>query len=155
MIVVISDSHDNLANLKKVASFVREQKVETIIHCGDIASLDVLKDVFGDFKGEIHAVLGNLDIDRDFPMKVKNFPQLKIYSGYGELEKMAFTHFPQKAKELAKSGKYEIVFYGHTHKPWEETINKTKVVNPGNIAGLIYRASFATYKNRELKLIIL
>jgi len=155
MIAVISDSHDNLANLKKVASFVKEQKIETIIHCGDIASIEVLKEAFGDFKGDIHAVLGNLDIDRDFPLKVKNFPNLKIYSEYGEVNGIAFTHFPQRAKRLAESGKYEIVFYGHTHKPWEETINKAKMVNPGNIAGLLYRATFATYDKGKLKLIIL
>ena len=125
MIAIISDSHDNLANLKKAASLIKEQDIEAIIHCGDAASADVLKKAFKNFKGNIYISLGNMDKDRGFPLKIKSFPNLKIYPEYGTLKDIAFAHFPQTARELAESGKYEIVFYGHTHKPWEETINKT------------------------------
>ncbi|PIP57073.1 YfcE family phosphodiesterase, partial [Candidatus Woesebacteria bacterium CG22_combo_CG10-13_8_21_14_all_45_10] len=34
-IVVISDSHGNIANLKHVLGFAKKIKAEAIIHCGD------------------------------------------------------------------------------------------------------------------------
>ena len=70
-------------------------------------------------------------------------------------KKIAFTHFPEKAKELAINNKYDFVFYGHTHMPWEEKIGKCIVLNPGNVTGIFYPATFAIYdleKNKfELK----
>ncbi|OGF20453.1 hypothetical protein A2Y83_04865, partial [Candidatus Falkowbacteria bacterium RBG_13_39_14] len=59
--------------------------------------------------------------------------------------KIAFTHFPWTAKELAETGKYKYVFYGHTHKPWEEHIGDCKLINPGTLAGMFYKASFAVW----------
>jgi len=60
-------------------------------------------------------------------------------------KKIAWTHFPQFAKPLAVTGKYDAVFYGHTHKKHEEKIGKTLLVNPGNIMGNPGPASFAVY----------
>lgn len=154
MIAIISDSHDNLANLKKVASFVKEKRIDTIIHCGDVASVQVMRQAFGKFNGNIYIAMGNLDKERDFPAEVP-YPNWKIHQEFGSLRNIAFTHFPEKARELAESGKYGIVFYGHTHKPWEEKVKGTRMINPGNVAGLFYRASFATYEKGRLKLVIL
>ena len=50
-------------------------------------------------------------------------------------KKIAVVHYPEKARALAESGKYEMVFYGHTHKPWEERIGQCRLVNPGELAG--------------------
>jgi len=152
-IAIISDSHDNAANLKKAYSIIKEENIKTIIHCGDIASIEVLKEVFGKLKGKIYASLGNMDKDRDFPIeKDSKLPQLKVFSEYGTIKDIAFTHFPEIAKNLSKTNKYKIVFYGHTHKPWEEHIGKARMVNPGNIAGIMYRATFAIYDTETEKL---
>lgn len=35
------------------------------------------------------------------------------------------------------------MFYGHTHKPWEETVGKATLLNPGTLAGLWYKPTFA------------
>ena len=49
------------------------------------------------------------------------------------------------------------IFYGHNHKPWEQTMGKTKLVNPGTLAGMFYKASFAVLdlEKSKLELIIL
>jgi hypothetical protein len=97
-----------------------------------------------------------MDKERDFPIKKDlKFPQLKVYSDYGSIKKIAFTHFPEIARKLSETKKYDIVFYGHTHKPWEENIGKTRMVNPGNLAGIFYKATFAIYNDGKLKLIII
>ncbi|MFH1192432.1 MAG: metallophosphoesterase family protein [bacterium] len=46
---------------------------------------------------------------------------------------------------MAESGKYDYVFYGHTHKPWEEMVGECKLLNPGTLAGMFYRATFAVW----------
>ena len=157
-IAIISDTHDNLANLKKAISFIKEEKIEIIIHCGDICAPGTLKEAFKDFPGKAHIVFGNVDGDRFTITKIafEELPHVKIWGDLGEIEiddkKIAFCHFPEFAKELASSQKYDLVFYGHTHKPWEEKINKTKLVNPGNLAGLFYKATFAIYDTKTDKL---
>ncbi len=160
---IISDTHDNIINFKKAIEWMKKEKIKTVIHCGDISSPMTLKEVSQDFKGKIHLVFGNMDDKRLFEQflskeKIKN----AIFHGQtGEIEKdhkkIAFSHFPEVAKKLALSKKYDLVFYGHTHKPWEEKINHCRLVNPGNLAGIFYRATFAVYdtKNDILELKIL
>ena len=101
-------------------------------------------------------VFGNVE-DRELTaQKAKDFSNVKHYGDLGETEiggkKIAFIHYPEKAKELAKSGKYDLVFYGHNHKPWEETIGHCRLVKPGTLAGLFNKATFAVYDTETDKL---
>ena len=41
-IAIISDVHDNIPNLKKILNYCIENKIEKIICCGDLASLETL-----------------------------------------------------------------------------------------------------------------
>lgn len=159
-IAIISDTHDNLPNLKRAVKMIEAENIKTIIHCGDIASRETLKELSEIFKGKSFLVFGNMDKDYLTNQKAnkKDFPNFKFFDQIGEIvldeKKIAFTHFPDLAKKMAVSQNWDIIFYGHTHKPWEEKIGKTRLANPGNLAGLLYRATFAIYdtKNDELKL---
>ena len=152
-IAIVSDTHDNLANIKKAIDLMKKEKVEVLLHCGDISTQETLDEIAKNFFGEFHFVLGNME-EKKFPEEIfaENFKELKT-----EDKKISFTHFPDIAKELAKSQNYDIVFYGHTHKPWEETLRRgsgreTRLVNPGNLAGIWYRATFAIYDTKTDKL---
>ncbi|RLC33391.1 YfcE family phosphodiesterase [Candidatus Shapirobacteria bacterium] len=161
-IAIISDIHDNLANLEKFLNWARKNKIEELIVCGDLcAPATLTKTLAPGFKGRIHLVYGNV-CDRSVEMeKAKNFSHLIHYGDKGEFEidgrKVALVHKPDKAKELAKSNKYDIVFYGHTHQPWIETINHTQLINPGTLAGMFSKATFAVWDtdNNKLELKIL
>ena len=78
-----------------------------------------------------------------------------IFKKHGEIKmagkSIAFVHYPDIAKKLAKSGKYDFVFYGHTHKPWEETAGKCKMLNPGNVANELYPPTFAIWNTENDK----
>jgi len=139
----------------------------------------------GNVAKQVKFLLRGKHLEKDY---FKDFPNLKIWKKFGEIEiskkttthpppshspkasglLIAFCHSPKTALGLAFSQKYDIVFYGHTHKPWETTphqsklgtgqeIRKTKLVNPGNIAGLFFKPTFAIYdiKTNKLKLCIL
>jgi len=124
-ILIVSDSHDNLPNLKKALIFAKKEKIKTLIHCGDISSAETFYFLRNNFVGKIHAVRGNADND------LKNLSataELKI----GEI-KIAANHYPAKARKLAKSQKYDFVFYGHNHRPWVRIIGKTILANPGTL----------------------
>lgn len=162
-IAIISDTHDNLANTKKAADFIKKENIKTVIHCGDIFKLETVKEILEVFKGKLYIIFSPADasfsgIPED---SFKNFKRVKIFEEFGEIKiggkKIAFCHFPEIAKELVLRQKYDLVFYGHTHKPWLEKIGKTKIVNPGNLAGIFYKATFAVYNiktdNLELKIL--
>jgi len=159
-IAIISDSHDNLVSLRQTLSLIEKERIGTLIHCGDVSSVSTLEKILYNFSGPFYLALGNADGDlsnSDF----KEFSEAKIWQEFGEIsadqKKIAFSHSPEIAKNLARSQKYDFVFHGHTHKPWEEKIGKTKLVNPGNIAGLYFRPTFAILdiKTEKLRLKLL
>jgi putative phosphoesterase len=60
---IVSDTHDNTANFNKVINFLHTQKIETMLHCGDICNQDTIDESIKNFKGQIHFVRGNGDFD--------------------------------------------------------------------------------------------
>lgn len=186
-IAILSDSHDNIPNLEKALDWINQEGIKIIIHCGDLGAPSILtKVMIPKFSGKIHLVYGNVDDPELLEKEVKNFENIKVHGEVGEIElaantkhsvsRIAFTHQPEKAKELAQSGKYDIVFYGHTHKPWLQQVqinidqnadrrgydlgvnqlrNQRKsamLVNPGTLAGMFYKATFAVYDTETNKL---
>ncbi len=149
-VAIISDSHDNIPNIEKAIEYINKNKVDAIIHCGDLAAPSIIKEEFGPkFSGPIHFVHGNV-ADRELNEKVaQKFSNVTLHGDVGELtlenKRIAFCHHPQTAKELAATGKYDIIFYGHSHIPWEEQVGKTKLLNPGTLAGMFNKATFAIY----------
>ncbi len=162
-IAIISDSHDNIPNIEKAIAWIKDQGIDKLIHCGDVCAPGVLKKLCESFSGDIFLCLGNVDGDHFMFSKIsyEDCPNLKMFKEFGEIElggkKIAINHYPDFAKALAHTGKYDIVFHGHTHKPWEEETNGCRVVNPGNICGFPVKASFAVYDTEsgglELKIL--
>ncbi|NTU66333.1 MAG: YfcE family phosphodiesterase [Candidatus Moranbacteria bacterium] len=160
-IAIISDIHDNIPNLEKVLDYCRKEKIGKMICCGDLMTVETLGHLNENFSGEIFFALGNAD-QRHFPEELfKNhaYGKTKVLESFGEEEfdgkRVAFVHFPEAARELAETGKYDFVFHGHTHKPWEEMIGNCKVLNPGNVANQHYPPTFAIWntKNDLFKLV--
>lgn len=151
LIGIISDSHDNLANIEKSLTWLKEQGVELLIHCGDVCAPATLREIAENFSGPIHLVFGNVDGDhfRMTKLAMSDLSNVKIHGEKGEIEadgkKIVFTHFPDFGRGLATSGNYDIVFVGHTHQPWIEKINHCLLVNPGTLAGMFSKATFAIY----------
>lgn len=203
-IAILSDSHDNIPNIEKVLKWINKERIKTIIHCGDLCAPGLLnKVILHNYAGEIHLVNGNVGDPEQLEKKAKEFKNVHVYNwhystsarkmtknpdvvmGCGEIEldgkRIAFTHSPSIAKELAQTGKYDYVFYGHTHRPWIEEIQSTKheipnksktqnpndqnpkklksqeaksciLANPGTLAGMFYKATFAVLDTKTDKL---
>ncbi len=157
-IAIVSDTHNNWPNFKKTIEWIKKEKIQLILHCGDISSqetIDQAKEIFdgpasaesyGEAK-DIKFVRGNGDFGLNLPEKMElNIEGNPPSPGaLARQRKIAFCHFPNIAKELAQSGKYNVVFYGHTHKPWDEKIENCRMINPGELAGQLYKPTFAVY----------
>lgn len=162
---IISDIHDNLSNLSKALNYCHENKIKEIIFCGDLSNYETLKYLLKKFSGGMYLVDGNNDEFLWNKIKNSNFkkenPKIKIFSKIGEFSlsgfKIAITHFQWTAEDLAKKEKYDLVFFGHSHKPFYKKINKAELINPGNVANLLFSPSFAIYDTikRKPKLILL
>lgn len=156
-IAILSDSHDNLPNIEKAIKYINKQKISTIIHCGDVCAPSILRLMAQLFKGqELHVVKGNVDGDIDgFKKQMENYPQIIYHGNTGKVEidglKIVFCHEPFVAQKMAQSQKYDFVFYGHNHKPWQDKIGKTTLLNPGTLAGLFNKATFAIFDTQTQK----
>jgi len=149
----------------KVLNYCRENKIEKIICCGDLASFETLDFLNDNFTGEIFFVFGNMDDDylKNYPFENDQYKNTKIFRDFGEAEienkQIAFVHFPDVAKELAETGKYDFVFHGHTHKPWVSSVKTTAdqgpkectLLNPGNVANQICPPTFAIWDTEQNK----
>jgi len=161
-VAIISDTHDNISNLKRALVWFKKQGISLIIHCGDICAPLILTEILGQ-NFQIYFVCGNVDDCKQLAEAVEKLKGIKFFGKFGEIKlnnkKIAFIHKPDEARKLAESGNYDLVFYGHTHQPWIERLRvknkKSKFVylaNPGNLAGMFYKATFAVYDSVADKL---
>lgn len=159
LVAIISDIHDNLANLQKFLTWSKTNKIKQLFIIGDTGSAETIKIITGKFAGQIHLVLGNADFQEI--KSLKNFAHLEIYDSFTDIQldhkKIYLTHHPGDIKKMAIANQYDFIFYGHTHKPWIEQIGQTIIANPGTLAGMFSKATFAIWdtKNSEIRLKLL
>lgn len=135
-IIIISDSHGNIANLKLAMGFAKKIKADGIIHCGDWDNLQAVKIVYS-YKIPVYGVLGNADIDPRIA-KIVNGQWLRIDSGN---RKIGVVH---NIKDIDLGNKkLDIIFCGHRHFKSERIVNEVKVVSPGALHSV--KPSFAVY----------
>ena len=143
---VLSDTHDNLPNIRKAVEIFSKNGVEALIHGGDFCSPFVMAEFkpLADRGLKMHAVFGNNDGDRvllvkrggDFCSFVDG--ALKVSLGG---KKIVVLHYPDLGDDLFQLGAYDLVIYGHNHKVRVEGKEK-KLLNPGSCSG--YLADGAT-----------
>jgi putative phosphoesterase len=146
---IVSDTHNNITNFRKALEWLNKEGILLVLHCGDIQNQETIDEASKIFKGEIRYVRGNAD--HDLP-DIPNTMEIEFNH-----KKIAFAHFPEIAKRLAQTGKFDLVFYGHTHRAWDEVIGNCHFINPGEMAGQFYKPTFAVYDTNtnvlELKIL--
>ncbi|MFA5553289.1 MAG: metallophosphoesterase [Phycisphaerae bacterium] len=138
---IISDTHDDHKNVLKAIEVLNQNQVEYVLHAGDIVSPFTAK-AFSDIKGaKFISVFGNNEGEKLFVKQtVESFGgEIYEYAYRGTLgsRKIFMTHVPTSIEEIAQSGKYDLVIYGHTHKRDIRTVGNTLVINPGEVTDWI------------------
>jgi len=144
LIGIVSDTHDNLDRIRRAVQLFKERKVELVIHCGDwVAPFSVRE-----FKGlKVVSVLGNNDGDLLLLEKTLREIGSSLEGRFASLnlngKKIAVLHgeYSELVEALVKSGMYNIVIHGHTHKRRCERFDGTLALNPGWDSVIVYDES--------------
>ncbi|OGF27679.1 hypothetical protein A2303_00420 [Candidatus Falkowbacteria bacterium RIFOXYB2_FULL_47_14] len=153
-IVIISDTHDNITNLKKCLDWCRQNDIQEIICCGDVTTDETLEFLAGNFAGFVRLVKGNAVLfDEE---GVGKYGNIKYYGRIGRFEldgkMIGVCHEPFLIDYVLRHGPCDLVFYGHTHEPWIEKRGRMHVVNPGTLGGTFSKATFAVWETESGKL---
>lgn len=141
LIGIISDTHDNMPQIKKAVDLFNERRVEHVVHAGDFTSPFTFR-ILKNLSCGITGIFGNNDGDKLLLQKMSGgrvFPQPLIFELGGR--KIVLMHEQHISDALADSGHYDLVIYGHTHKPEIKKLKKTLVINPGEAGSWLYGKS--------------
>lgn len=136
---VVSDTHGQLSLTREAVHMLQSLDVETVLHCGDIGTADVVRQFSA---WPTHFVLGNCDHDAESLRAAIEAEGQTFHGLLGEIElagaRVALLHSHERAKfrETVHSGEWDLVCYGHTHTAAIDRVGPTVVLNPG----AVYRA---------------
>jgi uncharacterized protein len=139
MIGIMSDSHDNLDAIRKVVKLFNSKNLDIVIHAGDLISPFTAIE-FQKLDTELVAVYGNNDGEREGLRS--GFKDICLLEDFKEISvegwKFSIIHGTNSAivDSLRKSGKYDVVVRGHTHK-LEILNDNTMLINPGEVCGYV------------------
>lgn len=148
-LAILSDTHDHLWVLRDALPQIAAADV--VLHCGDVCSPPLLQALAEGARGKpVHVVWGNSDTAaRQMEQAAQALANLTCHGRLAELTldevRVAFHHYPETARALAGSGRYDLVCYGHDHRAHQEQVGACLLLNPGELAGLRSRPSFAFF----------
>lgn len=159
MIGIMADSHDNLIAIRQAVNFFNGEKLQMVIHAGDLISPFTASE-FKNLKMPFEAVFGNNDGERTGLKQA--YSDLCILEDFKELNingrKIAVIHGHQDkiASALASCGHYDVLIRAHSHESYSskgfedkhrpKNLNKLKtrnkepktiVLNPGETCGYL------------------
>jgi uncharacterized protein len=161
-VAIVSDTHDNLANLEQALTQIRASGAEVLLHCGDLCAPFMVARLAQGFSGPIHIVFGNNDGDGRLLQSIASkHPHVTLHGIYAEVtvaqRQIALIHYPEPARRIAQSGQLDLVCYGHNHQRHHEKIGTCHLVNPGEILGMygvvtwgLYDTSTHTYTEQVI-----
>jgi putative phosphoesterase len=132
-IAVVSDTHSRYATVEAALKLIADWGVECIIHCGDIEDAETV----WLFPGNTHFVFGNCDSERASLRQAVYGIGATLHEPFGSVElagrNLAFIHSDDRRlfHQLETSGKFDYLFYGHSHVAEEHRTGPTRVINPG------------------------
>ena len=143
---LISDTHDNIQNIRNAVREFNDKHVDIVIHAGDFVSPIAIESHAG---VKLVGVLGNND--KDISGLTSAFNKIdgelkgEIFETVYDGMKFAVYHGTNIAKreQLMKSGNFDVFIYGHTHRKYNRYIGTTRVINPGTAKGWFF-GLFAT-----------
>lgn len=137
MIGILSDSHDNLTLVRAAVGLFNDAGCDLVVHAGDFVAPFTAEEL-RNLRAPVKAVYGNCDGE--------TAGLARVFRGLGEIAKgpLAFTHaglrfvvchLDSSADAQAASGLFDVVVFGHTHRPLVESRDGVLLINPGEAGG--------------------
>ncbi len=140
IISVMSDSHDNIDNLRWAVGESLGAACDLIIHCGDFVAPFMLAEL-DQAAVPVHGVFGNNDGDQYLMTRnaLTRHSHIELHGQFGQLEaggrRVGFMHDGTLADDIAAGGRFDLLCFGHIHVYLEKMVGKTLVLNPGELLG--------------------
>ncbi|MDA8091293.1 MAG: metallophosphoesterase [Nitrospiraceae bacterium] len=137
LIGIMSDSHDDMESIIKAVLFFNSKKVEMVLHAGDLVAPFTFEEALGKLDAPFTGVFGNNDGDRLMLSKKSGerfFDAPYVMEAAGK--RLVLMHEPRLVDELAESGKFDAIIYGHLHKHEIREKDGTLIISPGKLARL-------------------
>ncbi len=131
-ILIISDSHGWDDNMKKV---IEEQKpMDVLIHLGDVEDSEDLIPTLVNPDCKVYIVKGNNDyFSEDLPNEIQfELCGHNILLTHGHT--FGVNMGVDRIVEEAQAHGCDIAMFGHTHRPYFDTIEGVTLINPGSIS---------------------
>jgi hypothetical protein len=132
---ILSDTHDDREAVLRAVGLFNSCHVDKVIHAGDLATVATVALLRG-LEAPFGAVHGNCDIGLMRPGlwwvggEIHRPPWRTTLGA----KKTVVVHEHHTVGNLAASGEFDIVIYGHLHVADVRTVGETLVVNPGKTA---------------------
>lgn len=128
-ILIVSDTHGKNGNLKEVLR--QEKPIDMLIHCGDSeGSEDYIREMS---ECPVHIVAGNNDFFCDLPKEdefcIGKYHVLVTHGHYYYISMGT-----EMLKEDAQARGFNLVMFGHTHRPYLEQNSAITILNPGSLS---------------------
>jgi putative phosphoesterase len=136
---IISDTHDNLNNLKTALEILEQSEIRILLHCGDLSGPAAVEAMSG---FDTWIARGNVDHHPELE------PTVQEALGNGRLAErhrlglegrsalLVHGHREAELRRVISAGEYAYVFHGHTHRRRDEPVGRTRVINPGALGGM-------------------
>ena len=145
-IMVISDTHADVATMRTVRDYLKDAQVETVIHLGDYYDDTSLLEEEGYHLVKVPGTWDPHYYDRDIPNR-----KFMDVAGW----KIFLTHTPEshyndladdiRPESILHKGETDIFLYGHTHRAEIKRKNGIIFVNPGHMSCDEHRGCPLTY----------
>ena len=134
---VVSDTHNNLANVRRIVELFNAANVERVIHTGDITQAKTL-DLFAHLRAPLYGVFGNNDVERDaldaaVARHRFTFAEPPFRLAWHE-RSIVVVHDPRELERVHVPD-FALALHGHTHHYRHEIERGAVVFNPGESAG--------------------
>jgi putative phosphoesterase len=135
---VVSDTHNNLANVARIVELLNRAGVERVVHTGDITQARTLE-ALARLDAPLHGVYGNNDAGerpaleaaaRRLGIELTDPPLALHWAG----RRIVVVHDP-RALEAPAMPDHDVALHGHTHRHTLERGGGRLLFNPGECAG--------------------
>lgn len=139
---LLSDSHGRAATTQRAVRLLLEQKVDLLLHLGDVGNVDVIDALIEQIDDAdridppVHAVFGNCDWDEASLARYAQSLGVTVSHPVGRLKvdgkTLIYQHGHQEAAmDQALAEGVDYLCHGHTHRRRDERVGSTRVINPG------------------------
>jgi len=134
---VVSDTHNNLTNCRRIVQLFNQAGVDAVVHTGDITQAKTLA-VFAALDPPLYGVFGNNDQEREaltaaareFGFQFQDPPFEVVWSD----RRIVVVHDPRDLTDTL-GPEHDLALHGHTHMLRMERKGHQLLFNPGECAG--------------------